>query len=235
MTPTDNMRETHVSRLSASQAPVRQDALRMLDPARLYVCTDARQSTGDFADFVDAAYRGGVDIIQLRDKSLDAGDELEVFAILSEAARRHGRLFAANDRADVAALAGADILHLGQRDITIDEARTFVEARVLFGQSTHARGQAAAARTGESDYYCIGPVWPTPTKPGRPAVGLEAVREVAADDDGSAPWFAIGGIDLDNVHEVAEAGARRICVVRAVTQAEDPEAAARALRGALPR
>lgn len=219
---------------SVEQPPVRERALELLGAARLYVCTDARLNTGDFAEFVDAAYRGGVDIIQLRDKSLDAGDELGMFEVLADAARRHGKLFAANDRADVAALSGADVLHLGQRDIPIGSARSLVDSRVLFGQSTHSREQAAAARVGDPDYYCIGPVWPTPTKPGRAAVGLDAVRAVAADDDGSAPWFAIGGIDLDNVHEVVEAGARRICVVRAVTRAEDPEAAARALIGALP-
>lgn len=144
---------------SADRTHDRQDAQRLLDDARLYVCTDARSATGDFADFVDAAYRGGVDIIQLRDKTLDAGDELEAFAVLADAARRHGRLFAANDRADVAALAGVDILHLGQRDITVSQARRFVDPRVLFGRSTHARAQAAAARTDDADYYCIGPVW----------------------------------------------------------------------------
>lgn len=219
---------------SAEQPLARERASELLDAARLYVCTDARRDTADFAEFVDAAYRGGVDIIQLRDKSIDAADELETFEVLADAARRHGKLFAANDRADVAALSGAHVLHLGQGDIPIGSARTLVDSRVLFGQSTHSRDQAAAARAGDSDYYCIGPVWPTPTKPGRAAVGLEAVRAVAADDDGSVPWFAIGGIDLHNVLEVAEAGARRICVVRAVTRADDPEAAARALIGALP-
>lgn len=220
--------------LSTTSATERADARQLLGAARLYVCTDARRRTGDFADFVDAAYRGGVDVIQLRDKSIDVDEELAAFETLADAARRHGRLFAANDRADVAALVHADVLHLGQRDLTTAQARRFVDPRVLLGRSTHTRAQADEARTGDPDYYCVGPVWPTPTKPGRAAVGVDLVRRVAADDDGSTPWFAIGGINQENVHEVTAAGARRICVVRAVTDAEDPQDAARSLRAALP-
>lgn len=205
-----------------------------LHRAQLYLCTDARLGTGDFADFVDAAYRGGVDIIQLRDKHLDAGDELEYFELLAAAARRHGRLFAANDRADVALLAGADILHLGQRDLGDDDARRVLPDDVLLGRSTHNRIQAQFAWGSAADYFCIGPVWPTPTKPGRAATGVEAVSQVAALHP-DKPWFAIGGIDRHNVGEVVAAGASRIVVVRAITLAEDPEEAARALRVQLPQ
>ncbi|MCD7100660.1 thiamine phosphate synthase [Pseudoclavibacter sp. 13-3] len=208
----------------------------MLHQAQLYLCTDARLGTGDFDEFVDAAYRGGVDVIQLRDKHLDAGDELEYFELLAAAARRHGRLFAANDRADVATLAGADILHVGQRDLSIADARSLLPGDTLVGLSTHSRVQAEQARLGDADYYCIGPVWRTPTKPGRAPVTLDAVRQVRAQGRGDAkPWFAIGGVNAETLEQVLDAGAQRIVVVRAITQADDPEAAARELRTALPR
>lgn len=217
------------------EPPARTRAWRLerLRRARLYLCTDARLGTGDFADFVEAAYRGGVDVIQLRDKHLDAGDELEYFEILASAARRWGRLFAANDRADVATLAGVDILHVGQRDLSIPDARRLLPRGTLVGLSTHSRVQAEHARLADTDYYCIGPVWRTPTKPGRAAVTLDAVRQVRSQQD-AKPWFAIGGVSLDTVDQVVAAGARRIVVVRAITQAEDPEEAARALLDRLP-
>lgn len=205
-----------------------------LQRAQLYLCTDARLGTGDFVDFVDAAYRGGVDIIQLRDKHLDAGDELEYFDLLADAAHRHGRLFAANDRADVALLSGADVLHLGQRDLSDDDARRILPDDVLLGRSTHNRIQAQFAWGSAADYFCIGPVWLTPTKPGRAATGVEAVAQVAALHP-DKPWFAIGGINVHTVPDVVAAGANRIVVVRAITQAEDPEVAARALRAQLPQ
>jgi thiamine-phosphate pyrophosphorylase len=212
-------------------------ATALLHRAQLYVCTDARLEQGDFAEFVDAAYRGGVDIIQLRDKHLEAGAELEYFAILREAARRHGKLFAANDRADVAILSGAEILHVGQGDIPVASARRLLPRGSLIGLSTHSVEQAARARSAGVDYFCIGPVWPTPTKPGRPAVGLDTVAQVgeeAARERPDLPWFAIGGVGLDTVDEVVGAGASRIVVVRAVTTADDPEDAARRLRAHLP-
>nr|WP_318655634.1 MULTISPECIES: thiamine phosphate synthase [unclassified Pseudoclavibacter] len=213
----------------------REWRLSMLQQAQLYLCTDARLGTGDFDEFVDAAYRGGVDIIQLRDKHLDAGDELEYFELLAAAARRHGRLFAANDRADVATLTGADILHVGQRDLSVADARSLLPEGTLVGLSTHSRVQAEQARLGDPDYYCIGPVWRTPTKPGRAPVTLDAVRQVHTQSRGDAkPWFAIGGVNAETLEQVLDAGANRIVVVRAITQADDPEAAARELRSALP-
>ncbi len=205
-----------------------------LSSAQLYLCTDVRLKQDDFADFVDAAYSGGVDIIQLRDKQMEAAQELEYLAVLAEAARRHGRLFSANDRADVALLSGADILHLGQKDLPISAARRLLGDQVRLGISTNSLAQARLARTSRVDYFCIGPVWPTPTKPGRAAVGLEVVRAVAAEDDGGLPWFAIGNIGLDTIADVVAAGARRVVVVRAITEATDPAAAAAALKGALP-
>lgn len=222
-----------------------QDALHTT--ARLYLCTDARKDRGDFAEFVDAAFAGGVDIIQLRDKTLEAAEELEVLEILQTAARRHGRLWAVNDRADIASLSAAPVFHIGQNDLPLAAARTFLGKDTVIGLSTHTPEQvdaAIAASPGRSglDYFCVGPVWATPTKPGRAAVGLDLVRHAAqtvrtAEADGAGkgmvPWFAIGGIDLGNVEQVLEAGARRIVVVRAITDADDPADAARALLSAL--
>jgi thiamine-phosphate pyrophosphorylase len=220
-----------------------------LTAARLYLCTDARRERGDLAQFADAALAGGVDIIQLRDKGsageqrfgpLEARDELEACAILADAARRHGALFAVNDRADIARASGADVLHLGQGDLPPAVARDIVGPDTVIGLSTHDADQVAAAADssapGQADYFCVGPCWPTPTKPGRTAPGLGLVRAAAQLDSAlgnGKPWFAIGGIDAQRLPEVLEAGARRIVVVRAITAAEDPRAAAQQLRSAL--
>jgi thiamine-phosphate pyrophosphorylase len=212
-----------------------------LATARLYLCTDARRERGDLADFAEAALAGGVDIIQLRDKGsageqrfgpLEARDELAALEILAEAARRHAALVAVNDRADIARAAGADVLHLGQNDLPLAVAREIVPPETLIGRSTHDTEQVAAAVADDVDYFCVGPCWPTPTKPGRPAPGLQLVR-AAAELAGAKPWFAIGGIDADRLPQVLEAGARRVVVVRAITAADDPKAAARRLSSAL--
>lgn len=221
--------------------------LARLDQARLYLCTDARRERGDLAEFADAALAGGVDIIQLRDKGsvgeqrfgpLEARDELAALEILADAARRHGALLAVNDRADIARAAGADVLHLGQDDLPLPIAREIIGPDVLIGRSTHDRDQVGAALSEPVDYFCAGPCWPTPTKPGREAPGLELLR--FAVDQGPEtgevkPWFAIGGIDTERLPQVLAAGARRAVVVRAITAAEDPRAAATALRSALSR
>lgn len=208
-----------------------------LAAARLYVCTDSRAERGDFADFVDAAYSGGVDVIQLRDKTIEAAEELELLTVLRDAAERHGKLWAVNDRADIARLSGSPVLHLGQKDLPLPAARSLLNDDVVLGLSSHAPEQVdaalAAAARGETDYFCVGPLWATPTKPGRAGVGLDLVRY--ADSTGtSVPWFAIGGIDHGNVAQVVEAGARRVVVVRAVTEASDPADAARRLLAELP-
>ena len=212
-----------------------------LSRARLYLCTDARRERGDLAEFAEAALSGGVDIIQLRDKGsagerkfgpLEAGPEIAALEILVEAAHRHGALVAVNDRADIARAAGADVLHLGQDDLPLDIAREIVGRETLIGRSTHETGEAARAVMEDVDYFCVGPCWPTPTKPGRPAPGLDLVRAVASMTP-DKPWFAIGGIDEHRIGEVIEAGASRVVVVRAITDAQDPAAAAAALRAAL--
>ena len=232
-----------------------------LATASLYLCTDARRERGDLAEFADAALAGGVDIIQLRDKGsageqqfgpLEARQELDALEILADAARRHVALLAVNDRADIAFAAGADVLHLGQDDLPLQIARDIIGPRPVIGRSTHDRVQASAAAAEEVDYFCVGPCWPTPTKPGRPAPGLDLVRataelvsgaaSAATSDSGAAgprtsgtdkPWFAIGGIDEQRLPEVLAAGARRIVVVRAITGAEDPRAAAQRLKARL--
>jgi thiamine-phosphate pyrophosphorylase len=204
---------------------------KRLADARLYLCTDARTGTGDLAAFVDAALAGGVDIVQLRDKGIEARDELAALEVIAEACARHGALLSVNDRADIAVAAGADVLHLGQDDLPVPLARRIVGDDIAIGRSTHDVAQADAAATEPGvDYFCTGPCWPTPTKPGRPAPGLDLVRHVTS----SRPWFAIGGIDLARLDEVLAAGATRIVVVRAITAAEDPRAAAETLKARLP-
>lgn len=211
-----------------------------LAEARLYLCTDARRERGDLAEFADAALAGGVDIIQLRDKGsvgeqrfgpLEARDELAALEVLANAARRHGALLAVNDRADIAKAAGADVLHLGQDDLPLQVARE-IAPQTLIGRSTHDTVQARTALTEDVDYFCVGPCWPTPTKPGRPAPGLDLVRAVASMRT-DKPWFAIGGIDLQRLPQVLDAGARRVVVVRAITAADDPAQAARDISAVL--
>jgi thiamine-phosphate pyrophosphorylase len=202
---------------------------RSLADARLYLCTDARRERGDLAAFLDAVLSCGVDIVQLRDKGLEAAEELDYLRVVADACRRHGALLAVNDRADIAHAVGADILHLGQGDLPVPAARALLGPAPLIGRSTHGPAEAAAAAVQPgADYFCTGPCWPTPTKPGRHAPGLELVRGTAALAPGR-PWFAIGGIDAGNLDQVLDAGARRIVVVRALTEADDPASAAAGL------
>jgi thiamine-phosphate pyrophosphorylase len=209
-----------------------EDVRGRLRAARLYLCTDGRRDRGDLAEFLEAALGGGVDIVQLREKGLEAREELAQLELVADAARRHGALWAVNDRADLAAAAGADVLHLGQDDLPVPAARRIVGPGPLVGRSTHDRAQVDAADVEpDVDYFCVGPTWPTPTKPGRPAPGLDLLRHAAA--VATRPWFAIGGIDLDRLDEVIAAGARRVVVVRAITGADDPAAAAKEIRARL--
>ena len=190
---------------------------------RLYLITSARD---DLAGFLEAAVRGGVDLVQIREKSLPDGALLRVLQEAREVTRRLGVPLVVNDRPDLAVLAEADYVHLGQDDLPVTAAR---QLGLRVGQSTHSAGELD--RT-EADYAGVGPVYATPTKEGRPAVGLELVRHAAA--HARVPWFAIGGIDASNVADVVAAGAERIAVVRAIGDAPDPERAAAALRVILP-
>jgi thiamine-phosphate pyrophosphorylase len=191
--------------------------------ARLYLVCPARPRA-----WLEAAVRGGVDIVQLRDKSLD---DPGLLAAAGEF-RGLGVPFILNDRPDLVEACGADGVHVGQDDATPAQARAAVGPDRIVGRSTHAPDQAALADADpDVDYLAVGPVHATPTKPGRAATGLHYVAHAASSV--GKPWFAIGGLDADNVPEVVERGATRIVVVRAITEAADPEAAARALRAAL--
>ncbi len=199
-------------------------ARERLAQARLYLCTGLRP---DLEEFLDAVLAGGVDVVQLRQKGLEARQEMAAAELFADACRRHGALFAVNDRADVAYALRPDVLHLGQDDLPVPVARAILGDDVLIGRSTHGPAEVDAASVEPGvDYFCVGPTWPTPTKPGRPAPGLD-LTAYAASAAGARPWFAIGGIDLDNLDDVLAAGATRAVVVRAITDADDPRAAAR--------
>jgi thiamine-phosphate pyrophosphorylase len=191
--------------------------------ARLYLITGAR---ADLGDFLAAAVRGGVDLVQLREKQLPDRELLRVLREARAVTRTLGVPLVVNDRPDLALLAGAEAVHVGQGDLPVTEARRF---GLAVGLSTHAPRDIDAA---EADYLGVGPIHATPTKAGRPAVGLALVRYAA--EHARVPWFAIGGVDRTNVEAVVAAGAMRIAVVRAIGEARDPEAAARDLRAALP-
>ena len=203
--------------------------------ARLYLVCDAGRPDDELAALLDAALAGGVDLVQLRDK--EAGDErlLTAARVFRAAADRHRVPFLINDRPDLLAPARADGVHVGQDDLAVREARVIAGPDAIVGLSTHSPSQLAAAHEAvgpdRPDYLSVGPVHETPTKAGRPAAGLEYVRQAA--DAATIPWFAIGGIDPGNVAAVREAGATRIVVVRAIADAADPEAAARALRAGI--
>jgi thiamine-phosphate pyrophosphorylase len=198
-----------------------------LAQARLYFVTDA--ATPDV--LLRAALDGGVDMVQLRDRSVARTALLSAAERFRSACDDAGALFWINDDPELAVEAGADGVHVGQDDLPVEEAR---RDGLLVGLSTHSPAQFEAGMSSGADQLSVGPVWETPTKPGRPATGLEYVRHAAA-VGGATPWFAIGGIDESNVHEVVDAGASRIVVVRAIRGAADPRAAAANLRAALDR
>ncbi len=202
-----------------------------LDAARLYFICDARPGGRDLASVLGPALAGGVDVFQLRDKRAGDDDLLRAAAVARGLCDAAGALFVLNDRPDLAAAAGADGAHIGQDDGSIGAARELAGTELLIGRSTHSPEQLAAAHAERADYLGVGPVHATPTKPGRPAVGLDLVAHAA--DAATLPWFAIGGIALDGVEAVARAGAGRIAVVRDIAEASDPRAAAAGLRARL--
>lgn len=207
---------------TGSSSPGPSPAADAVGEARLYLITGARP---DLAGFLEAAVRGGVDLVQLREKELSDCALLEALAEARSVTTRLGVPLVVNDRPDLAVLVGADYVHVGQADLPSHAVRRF---GLPVGLSTHSREELERA---DADYVGVGPVFATPTKAGRPPVGLELVRHAAA--RARVPWFAIGGIDAANVGEVAAAGARRIAVVRAIGDAEDPERAARELLAGL--
>jgi thiamine-phosphate pyrophosphorylase len=203
-----------------------------LADARLYVVCGARPAHHSLIELIREAVAGGVDVVQLREKDID--DEA-LLALASEAqavCRELGALLIVNDRPGVAVAAGAGGVHVGQDDMAPAEVRAIVGEQMLIGLSTHAPQEIDAVDPELVDYIGVGPVHETPTKLGRPAVGLELVRYAA--EHAAVPFFAIGGIDVRNAPMVLGAGARRLCVLRAIADAEQPQQAARSLRATLP-
>ncbi len=199
-----------------------------LAAAHLYLVCGSFPDGSELPDLLRGAVAGGVDIVQLRDKHLSD----EALAAVANAARalceRLGALLIVNDRPLVARKCGADGVHVGQDDMAVAEVREIVGPDMLIGLSTHAPEEIDAVDPGVVDYIGVGPIHETPTKPGRPAVGLELIRYAAAHSP--VPFFAIGGLHDENLDEALEAGAERVCVLRAIADAEDPEAAAASIR-----
>jgi thiamine-phosphate pyrophosphorylase len=209
----------------------RAGRLSRLAEARLYLVIEAAVGGRPALPIVEAALRGGVDIVQLRDKAGTDEAILEAAEGFGRLCREHGALFVVNDRPDLAAAAGADGVHVGRDDVAPAAARSVVGPERLVGLSTHSPAQLEAAAGEPVDYVAVGPVYATATKPGYVPVGLELVRHAA--EHAAHPWFAIGGIDAARTPEVRAAGAERIVVVRAIRDAEDPRSAAAALRAAI--
>jgi thiamine-phosphate pyrophosphorylase len=204
------------------ESALRHDRLARLHGCLLYLCVGPRP---DLAEFVAAVTAAGVGAVQYRHKDGEWVDQIGGLAAARSGAQA-GTLLSANDRADLALLAGVDILHVGQRDIPPAAARRLVGPDVLIGTSCHDAAQVRAAINDPAvDYFCVGPTWATPTKPGRPAAGLELTR-FASDSATAKPWFAIGGIDERTLDDVLAAGATRAVVVRVLTDALDPGAVA---------
>ena len=204
-----------------------------LHAARLYFVCGLRPGGRALAEVLEPALRGGVDVFQLRDKEAGGEELLAGAAVAAGLCERHRALFVVNDRPDLALAAGADAVHVGQDDMPVAQARGDSGGELLVGLSTHSPAQFDAGVAGGADYLCAGPVFATPTKPGRPAAGWQLIRHAARSAPAGLPWFAIGGIDASTIGAASTAGARRAVVVRAVRDAQDPRAAAASLRAAL--
>ena len=205
----------------------------MIQRCRLYVIVDRSVLSGrDPAAVAEAAIRGGADVIQWRDKSSGENEFLKSAQSLRECTRRGGALFVVNDRVEAALQIGADGVHVGHEDLPVRQVRAQVGPDILIGRSTHSLEEALQAQADGADYLGVGPVFSTPTKPAYRPVGLDLLGPVRVHIQ--IPWFAIGGIDLQNLPLVLSKGAARVAVVRAVAAASDPEAAARAFKGLLP-
>jgi len=208
--------------------PTADERRQRLARARLYFVTDARTAPA----VLRAALEGGADMLQLRDREASDDELLSAAGVFRELCDTHDALFWINDRPDLALRAGADGVHVGQDDMNVEDAGQVTGGELLIGLSTHSPEQLERGIAAGADQLSVGPVWETPTKPSRPAAGLDYVRH-AAECRPPVPWFAIGGIDAGNVSEVVDAGAGRAVVVRAIRNAGDPRAAAAAIRAAL--
>jgi thiamine-phosphate pyrophosphorylase len=212
--------------LSEGDGPLRRERLRT---ARLYFVCEARPQT-DLEALLRAALTGGADIVQLREKELGRGEIERAAETFRRVADTFSALFILNDDPELARACDADGVHVGQDDVSAEQARELLGPDAIVGLSTHSEAQIAASAGRPVDYISVGPIWETPTKEGRAAVGLDLIRHAA--EQAPHPFFAIGGIDTDNAAEVVEAGAERLCAVRAIRDAADPAAAATALRQA---
>ncbi len=217
--------------------PTGEQRRARLASARLYLVCNCMPGERDLEEFLAEAIAGGVDVVQLREKKLEDEFLAEAASVAADACDAGGALFILNDRPDIAAAVRADGVHVGQSDVPVAEARRMVGPDMLVGLSTHTPSEvdAAVATAPDGrpyvDYIGVGPVHATPTKMGRPPVGTELVAYASA--HAHVPFFAIGGIDSENVVSVLDAGASRVCVLRAICDARDPERAALTLRAAL--
>jgi thiamine-phosphate pyrophosphorylase len=212
--------------LPEGDGPLRRERLRT---ARLYFVCDARPS-GDLEALLRAALTGGADIVQLREKELGRAEIERAAGTFRRVADTYSALFILNDDPELAHSCRADGVHVGQDDVSAEQARELLGPKAIIGLSTHSKEQIAASADRPVDYISVGPIWETPTKEGRPAVGLDLISHAA--EHAPHPFFAIGGIDPGNAEQVVKAGAERLCAVRAIRDAADPEAAAAALRQA---
>jgi len=199
----------------------------LLPGVMLYLVTDSTPRSGPVEEFLARVIEAGVGMVQLRERRLGDRELLRAARAFSAVCRDNGALFVVNDRVDIAVLAGADGVHIGQSDVHAEDVRRLAGEDFIIGLSSHSRDEFDAAHASAADYVGVGPVFETPTKPGRPAVGLELVQYAAA--RASKPFFAIGGIGTENVARVRAAGAKAISVVRAISDVDDPDAAVREL------
>jgi thiamine-phosphate pyrophosphorylase len=211
-----------------SVGPLRRERLRT---ARLYFVCDARPEGRDLEALLRAALSGGVDIVQLREKRLGRVEIERAADTFRRVCDTYSAPFIVNDEPELVRLCDADGVHLGQDDGSVAAARELLGPDALIGLSTHSEEQIAASAEADVDHISVGPIWETPTKAGRPAVGLDLIAHAA--ERAPHPFFAIGGIDANNAAEVVAAGATRLCVVRAIRDAGDPSAVAAELRRTL--
>lgn len=211
-----------------ARGPLRRERLRT---ARLYFVCEAMPGGGDPDSLLNAALGGGADIVQLREKQLDRDEIVRSAWTFRRLCDTYSALFIVNDDPWLAKSVNADGVHLGQDDVPVEQAREVLGPNAIVGLSTHSEAELAASAERPVDYVSVGPIWETPTKPGRPGTGLAYVEHAATHSP--HPFFATGGIDPSNAPEVVAAGARRIVAVRAIRDAADPAAAAAGLRAAL--